>query len=272
MKKELHIFFTALMFYTRIPCPKNINHDPDYLNKSSRYFPLIGWIVGGICFGVYWLSSILFSLEVSIILSMIAGILTTGAFHEDGFADVCDGFGGGWVKEKILIIMKDSAIGAYGAIGLVLLFLLKFQVLSELISKSATLNLQSITFPLPSPIFLLLLFVSAHALSRLSAISIVFTHEYSREDALSKSKPIAQSYTWREVVGAFFFGLLPLLVLSFFQWQMLFVLIPVFLARFFLARYFQKWIGGYTGDCLGATQQVCEVIFYLSILAIWKFI
>jgi adenosylcobinamide-GDP ribazoletransferase len=196
---------------------------------------------------------------------MIAGILTTGAFHEDGFADVCDGFGGGWTKEKILIIMKDSAIGAYGAIGLVLLFLLKFLVLSELISKSEICNLQS-------TICNLLLFVSAHAVSRLSAISIVFTHEYSREDALSKSKPIAQSYTWREVVGAFFFGLLPLLIVSFFQWQLLFVLIPIFIARFFLARYFQKWIGGYTGDCLGATQQVCEVIFYLSILAIWKFI
>jgi adenosylcobinamide-GDP ribazoletransferase len=265
MKKEIHIFFTALMFYTRIACPKNINHDPDYLNKSSRYFPLIGWIVGGICFGVYYLSSILFSLEISIILSMIAGILTTGAFHEDGFADVCDGFGGGWTKEKILIIMKDSAIGAYGAIGLVLLFLLKYQALSNLLSQTKI-------FHLPSPIFHLLLFVSAHAVSRLSAISIVFTHEYSREDALNKSKPIAQSYTWREVVGAFIFGLLPLLIVSFFQWQLLFVLIPVFLARFFLARYFQKWIGGYTGDCLGATQQVCEVIFYLSILAIWKFI
>jgi adenosylcobinamide-GDP ribazoletransferase len=276
MKKEIHIFFTALMFYTRIPCPKNIDHDPDYLNKSSRYFPLIGWIVGAVCFGVYYLSSILLSLEISIIASMIAGILTTGAFHEDGFADVCDGFGGGWTKEKILIIMKDSAIGAYGAIGLVLLFLLKFQVLSELISKSTICNLQYVICNLPTThnpqLVTFLLFISAHALSRLSAISIVFTHEYSREDATSKSKPIATSYTWREVLGAFFFGLLPLLILSYFQWQMLLVLIPVFLARFFLARYFQKWIGGYTGDCLGATQQLCEVIFYLSILAIWKFI
>ncbi len=265
MKKQLHIFFTALMFYTRIPCPKNIDHNPDYLNKASRYFPLIGWIVGGICFGIYYLSSIVFSIEIALILSMIAGILTTGAFHEDGFADVCDGFGGGWTKEKILLIMKDSAIGAYGTIGLVLLFLLKFQGLYNLISKSQIVNLQS-------TICHLLLFVSAHSISRLSAISIVFTHQYSREDASSKSKPIAQNFTWKEVVGAVFFGLLPLVVLSFFQWQFLFVLIPVFSARFFLARYFQKWIDGYTGDCLGATQQVCEVVFYLSIIGIWKFI
>ncbi|RTY68342.1 adenosylcobinamide-GDP ribazoletransferase [Flavobacterium sp. GSP27] len=258
MKKELHIFFTALMFYTRIPCPKNIDHNSDYLNKASRYFPLIGWIVGTISFIVYDVSVGVFTPEIAIVLSMIAGILTTGAFHEDGFADVCDGFGGGWTKEKILVIMKDSAIGAYGAIGLVLLFLLKFQAVSEVLSPSSAKNL--------------LLFVAAHSVSRLAAISIVFTHQYSREDASSKSKPIAQSYSWREVIGAFFFGLLPLIVLSFFHWQMLLVLVPVFITRFFLARYFHKWIDGYTGDCLGATQQVCEIIFYLSSIALWKFI
>jgi len=268
MKKELYIFFTALMFYTRIPCPKNIDHHPDYLNKASRYFPLIGWIVGGISFVVFYLSTFLFSNEIAIVLSIIAGILVTGAFHEDGFADVCDGFGGGWTKEKILLIMKDSAIGAYGAIGIVLLFLLKFESLTQLIKMNQSSNFGIWNFN----IGILLFFITAHSLSRLAAVSIVFTHEYSREDATSKSKPIAQNYTWREVVGAFFFGLIPLLVLSYFQWQLFLAVIPVFVMRFFLARYFQKWIGGYTGDCLGATQQVCEVIFYLSIIAIWKFI
>jgi adenosylcobinamide-GDP ribazoletransferase len=268
MKKQIHIFFTALLFYTRIPCPKNIAHNPDYLNKASRYFPLIGWIVGGICFVIYYLASIVFSVEIALILSMIAGILTTGAFHEDGFADVCDGFGGGWTKEKILLIMKDSAIGAYGAIGLVLLFLLKFQCLVQLIS-----NIEELNFGIWNLNFgILLSFVSAHSVSRLAAISIVFTHQYSREDASSKSKPIAQNFTWKEVVGALFFGVAPLVVLSFFQWQLSLVLVPVFSTRFFLARYFQKWIDGYTGDCLGATQQVCEVVFYLSIIGIWKFI
>ncbi|SHF77455.1 cobalamin-5'-phosphate synthase [Flavobacterium segetis] len=261
MKKELHIFFTALMFYTRISCPTSIDHNPEYLNKASRYFPLIGWIVGGIAFVVFYLFNFVLAPEIAIILSMIASVLVTGAFHEDGFADVCDGFGGGWTKEKILIIMKDSAIGAYGAIGLILLLLLKFQGLTQLINVVSN-----------SYLLLFLLFVSGHSISRLAAISIVFTHKYSREDASSKSKPIAQSYSWREVVGSLFFGLLPLLVLSCFEWQLLLVIVPVFAARFFLARYFQKWIDGYTGDCLGATQQVCEVVFYISSIAIWKFI
>jgi adenosylcobinamide-GDP ribazoletransferase len=265
MKKEIHIFFTALMFYTRIPCPKSIDHNPNYLNMASRYFPVIGWIVGAVSFGFFSLFNYLMTPEIAVIFSMIASILVTGAFHEDGFADVCDGFGGGWTKEKILVIMKDSAIGAYGAIGVVLLFLLKFKTLSDIVSHTAFLNTKS-------QILILLLFVSAHSLSRLAAISIVFTHEYSREDATSKSKPIAQNYTWREVVGAFFFGLIPILVLAYFQWNFLLVLVPVFLTRFFMARYFQKWIDGYTGDCLGATQQVCEVVFYISIIALWKFI
>ncbi|PWB19958.1 adenosylcobinamide-GDP ribazoletransferase [Flavobacterium sp. HTF] len=265
MKKELHIFFTALMFYTRIPCPENITHDPDYLNKATRYFPLIGWIVGSISFLAFYLFSFFLSVEIAVILAIITSILTTGAFHEDGFADVCDGFGGGWTKEKILMIMKDSAIGAYGAIGLVLLFLLKFKLLSE-----AVLLYQA--NPVSSVFQVFLVFVSAHALSRMAAISIIFTHEYSRDDATSKSKPIAKKNTWKEIVGAFFFGLIPLLVLSCFKYQILLVLIPVFLTRYFLARYFQKWIDGYTGDCLGATQQVCEIVYYLSLLFVWKFI
>lgn len=265
MKKELHIFFTSLMFYTRIPCPKNIDHNPDYLNKATRYFPLIGWIVGSISFLAFYISSLFLSTESAVILAIIASILTTGAFHEDGFADVCDGFGGGWTKEKILLIMKDSAIGAYGAIGLVLLFLLKFKLLSESVLLFQ-INDSITVFQI------FLLFISAHALSRLAAISIIFTHEYSRDDATSKSKPIAKSNTWKEVFGAFFFGLIPLLALSYFKYQFLLALIPVFITRYFLARYFKKWIDGYTGDCLGATQQVCEVVYYLSILFIWKFI
>jgi len=263
MKKELHIFFTCLMFYTRIPCPKNIDHNPDYLNKATRYFPFIGWIVGSISFLAFYVFSFFLSTETSVILAIIASVLTTGAFHEDGFADVCDGFGGGWTKEKILVIMKDSAIGAYGAIGLVLLFLVKFKLLSEAI---LLLSIQNDYF------LVYLLFISAHSISRLAAISIIFTHEYSRDDATSKSKPIAKNHSWKEVFGAFLFGLIPMLLLSYFNYKILLAVIPVFITRYFLARYFQKWIDGYTGDCLGATQQVCEVIYYLSILFLWKFI
>ncbi len=248
------------MFYTRIPCGKNLAFSNEYMNKSSRYFPLIGWIVGGFSYVLLYCSLFVFSTEIAVIISMIAGILLTGAFHEDGFADVCDGFGGGWNKQKILEIMKDSRIGAYGVIGLVLLMLMKFFLLENIISVELSF------------IEVLLIFVSAHSISRLAAISIVFTDNYVREDKESKSKPIAQNFTWKEVFGSFFFGLLPLIFLSLYQFQFVIVLIPIIIVRFLMAAYFKKWISGYTGDCLGATQQLCEIVFYLSVIAIWKFI
>ena len=264
MKKQLDIFFTALMFYTRIPCPKNITHDPTYLNKATRYFPLVGWIVGGIGALVFALSFKVFSVELTILFSLLANILTTGAFHEDGFADVCDGFGGGWTKEKILKIMKDSAIGAYGAIGLVLLFAIKFFAIRSVIDTDGNYSFVVMQC--------VMIFIMVHALSRLTAISIIFTTDYVREDELSKSKPIAKQNTWKEILGAFIFGLAPLAVLVYIELEFILILIPMIILRFFAIRYFKKWIGGYTGDCLGAVQQMAEIIIYLSIVALWKFI
>ena len=131
MKKEIAVFLTAIMFFTRIPCPKNIDHSPEILTKSSRYFSLVGIIVGFFGALVFYVSELLFNDTISILLSMSGTIWITGAFHEDGFADVCDGFGGGWTKEKILTIMKDSRVGTYGIVGLGLLLAIKFNALSE---------------------------------------------------------------------------------------------------------------------------------------------
>ena len=251
MRKQIEIFFTALMFYTRIPCPKWVTHDPEYLNKATRYFPLMGWIVAAVCALVYMATEFFLGSSIAVLLSMIAGILTTGAFHEDGFADVCDAFGGGWTKEKILDIMKDSRIGAYGAIGIILLLLLKFTTLSAM--------------PFTQMWMILL---AAHSFSRLCAVLLVATSQYVRENDDAKAKPLAKSITAKEIIPAVLFGLLPLL---FFQRiEIIYALILPLLGTFFLRRYFHKWIGGYTGDCLGATQQVTEVLFYLSLLAYWK--
>jgi adenosylcobinamide-GDP ribazoletransferase len=263
MKKQLDIFFTALMFYTRIPCPKNITHDPTYLNKATRYFPLIGWIVGAIGALVFAVSYKLFSLEIAVLLSLVANILTTGAFHEDGFADVCDGFGGGWTKEKILKIMKDSAIGAYGAIGLVMLFAIKFYAIKKVIDTDWNDTLILIEC--------LITFIMVQALSRLTAISIIFTTDYVRDDETSKSKPVGQNNTWKEILGAFIFGLAPLSYFVFISWKFVLIFLPLIFLRYFLIRYFKKWIGGYTGDCLGASQQIAEVVIYLTIIVITNF-
>ena len=81
MKREIRIFFTALMFFTRIPCPKWSDHSPEYLTKSSRYFPLVGFIVGAIGALIYYLSAFVFPHSIAILLSMVATNLTTGPFH-----------------------------------------------------------------------------------------------------------------------------------------------------------------------------------------------
>jgi adenosylcobinamide-GDP ribazoletransferase len=261
MKEEIRIFFTALMFYTRIPCPKNIDHSAEYINKATRYFPLIGWIVGAISFLIFWLSSFLFDTNIAVLFSLIAGVLVTGAFHEDGLADVFDAFGGGWTKEKILEIMKDSRIGAYGVIALIFLFAIKYFSLNDLLLKIDSTNY----------LFIALLFICYHSLARFTAINIVFTSQYSREDETSKAKPIAKSHSYKEVSGAYFFGLLPLVFLCSWNLNYCLVLLPLFLLYFFSKRYFQKWIDGYTGDCLGAVEQLAECIILLTFLALWKF-
>jgi adenosylcobinamide-GDP ribazoletransferase len=239
------------MFYTRIPCPPNITHDPDYLNKATRYFPMMGWIVGGMAALVFGLSSYFFNPPICILLSMVASILTTGAFHEDGWADVCDGFGGGWTKEKILEIMKDSRTGAYGSIGMALMLLFKYIVQTEIQVTQ-----------------LCVVMIAAHSFSRLCAVGIVATSVYVRENDDAKAKPLAKTITIREIIPAFIFGVAPLWMIG----KYCLAIIPPILLTIYMRRYFHKWIGGYTGDCLGAIQQVSELMFYLGILMAWKFI
>jgi adenosylcobinamide-GDP ribazoletransferase len=259
MKEEIKIFFTALMFYTRIPCPSWVDHSPEYINKATFYFPFIGWIVGIISFGFYFIASVLFSHNISICISMLAGMLTTGAFHEDGFADSFDGFGGGWTKEKILDIMKDSRVGVYGVIALIMLLILKFISTNELFAMA---NYWEVG----------LIFIGYHALARLTALQMVFTSEYVREDEQSKAKPIAKSTQTKQILGAFFFGLLPFSVLICIHPIFVTALFPLTLLAVYARNYLHKWIGGYTGDCLGAIEQLAELIILLSLTALWKYI
>lgn len=252
MKKQLHYFLTAVLFFTRIPCPKWVDHSPEILNKSSRYFSLVGIIVGTIAASVFYFASFIFSMNISLMLSMISSVWITGAFHEDGFADVCDGFGGGWTKDRILTIMKDSRLGTFGVIGLISILGLKFLSLQELS--------QSHNIPL--------LLISGHAISRFIATILLYTHEYVRDIDSSKVKPTTQQMSTKSLIISAFFGLIPLI---FFNDPTVFLsLIPLLIGYFYLSNFFKKWIGGQTGDCAGALQQVSEVLFYLSMLILWK--
>ncbi len=253
MKREFQILLTALMFFTRIPCPKWVNHDPEFLKQSAKYFSLVGWIVGGIGALVFYISTFILSKDIAILLSMAATLYTTGAFHEDGFADVCDGLGGGWTKAKILLIMKDSRLGTYGTVGLIIILALKFTALRD----TAT----------PLIVYAL---ISGHSVSRFIATTLIYTHPYVRDTEDSKAKPAAKPLSTGMLITSACFGILPLF--SFKTPLVFLTLIPCYLSKVYLGLKFKKWLGGQTGDCAGAVQQLSEVVFYISLSVLWTFI
>lgn len=222
---------------------------------------MIGWIIGLLAGGGFLLGNWLIGPLFASLLFILISVWFTGAFHEDGFADTCDGFGGGWTKEQILAIMKDSRVGTYGVVGLVLLILIKAALLLE--------------FPKYNQgILLLLILMNGHTLSRMMAATVIFTHEYVREDEQSKAKPVAKSYSKANVILVLLLGIIPTIIITTLtnQWWWLLVPLPLYLVKMILSRFFRKHIGGYTGDCLGAVQQVVEVVYYLLAVLLWKFI
>ena len=247
-RRELEYFFGAIRFFTRLPVPGWVGHSAEALNRSARYFPAVGLLVGGIGALVYLGAALLWPQPVAVLLSMAATIYATGAFHEDGLSDTVDGIGGGWDKLRILEIMKDSRVGSYGVVAMVLALLGKFTLLSSL-------DAALVPFAL----------LAGHALSRFCSTLLLATMDYVREDLLAKAKPMATRLSPGEMAVALAF------VLGALAWlppeQVLAGCALAALATFWLARKFKRWLGGYTGDCLGATQQVSEIAFYLGLLA-----
>jgi adenosylcobinamide-GDP ribazoletransferase len=243
---EARCVVAALGYFTRVPIPRSIGLDRRDLAGAARYFPLIGALVGAAGALVYWLASLVFPASVAVLLSMAATLLATGALHEDGLADCCDGFGGGSTREDALRIMRDPRIGAFGAIGLAIALALKWQTLTALPPATAAWTM-----------------VGAHAASRALAVSFLASHDYAREHG--KAKAVAQRMSMRSLAAALALGL-PWLLLA--DWRAGALGLAVASAlRVALGRYFVRRLGGYTGDCIGFAQQLFELAFYLSALA-----
>ncbi|QYF94589.1 adenosylcobinamide-GDP ribazoletransferase [Massilia sp. PAMC28688] len=249
---QLRLFFIALQFFTRIPIPRWVGFEQAWLHHASRYFPLVGLVVGAVAATVYLAASQLWPAPVAVLLSSAASIYLTGAFHEDGFADMCDGFGGGLTRERVLEIMKDSRIGTYGAVGAGLLIALKCTLLAHL--------------PVAAAVAALLV---AHPLSRLAAASLIWRLQYARDDG--KAKPLAQEMSSAEFSIALACAMLPLIAagtLGYLAWATLAACVAAAaVVAAWLGIKCVRRIGGYTGDCLGAVQQVSEVAIYLCIAA-----
>lgn len=246
LRVELRYLLAALGYFTRVPVRQDIGAAAGDLAGAIRYFSLVGALVG-IVGAIVFLSALrFFPPSLAVLLSMAATLAMTGAFHEDGLADCCDGFGGGATREDVLRIMRDSRIGAFGAIGIVLALALKWQTLSAL-----------------PPLMSAWLMIVAHAASRAMAASYLVTLDYARVEG--KAQPVAQRMPIRTYALVAVFGL-PWLFWP--DWHAgVLVLAVLVVLRMLLGRYFARRIGGYTGDCLGLAQQLFELAIYLTMLA-----
>lgn len=252
---EVRLFFVALQFFTRMPVPRWVGFEPQWLHDCARHFPAVGLFIGAVAAAVLWATAGWTSPMVAAVLSTIATVALTGAFHEDGLADTCDGLGGHVPRERALEIMKDSRIGSYGAAGLVLMLLLKVSVLA------------SMPVLLAVPALLM-----GHTLSRAMAVVLIGSLPYAGDVDAAKARPLAQTVARGGVAVALLWGLVLsacLVALRPLWWQpVLLAWLAAGAAAWWCARCWRRRLGGFTGDTLGATQQVAEAAVLLAWL-VW---
>ncbi len=258
IRHELRLFFIALQFFTRLPVPRWVGYEPQWLNESARHFPAVGAFVGGVAAAVLWGACWVFPMGVAVGLSMAATVLLTGAFHEDGLADTCDALGGAVSRERALEIMKDSRIGTYGAVGLILVLGLKAMVL--------------VALPVPLVFAAMLL---GHTASRAAAVALIRWLPYAGDASHAKAKPLAQRVSAKGLVVACGWVLVmgALLVAWHAAWwqPVLMSLVLAALCAALAAVWLRRRLGGMTGDTLGATQQVSELLVLMGFLVWLRF-
>ncbi len=214
----------------------------------------MGWIVGGACALVLLLINLILPVNIAIIISMLMGVLLTGSFHEDGLADTCDGFGGGWEKQQKLSIMKDSRLGTYGAMALWFVLTIKYVLLMEL-AELAELEILH-------PNIVIIGLLIAHPLSRSISTSMIYCLPYVTDEEQSKVKPLAEKQFLSDFSISLIIGGIGLFFIS----NVITIIISLLVTFILLRLLFIKQIGGFTGDTLGATQQISELIIYAAIL------
>ena len=263
-------YLLAVQFFTRIPVTGRlaawVGYSPQMLRASAVHFPGVGVLVGALVAGfTYVLLAVLpYSIHGSMLTTLVPAVLgtvfsvmLTGAFHEDGLADVADGLGGSQNRERALDIMKDSRVGAFGAIALVLILLSKVSLLAMI----GDVN----------PAVMVLGIFLAHIVSRTLPLLLIRLLPHVGDTGSSKSKPLADQITASSLFIAFLW-LFMALASVFVAYSAIKIITSVIIglvvsccAFLYMWRLFAKRLQGFTGDCLGATQQVCEVAFYLGL-------
>ncbi len=247
MRRELIYFLVAVQVLTRLPVPRMHGYTERWMERGVKYFPLTGAIVGLACAIILLGASQIWHGVLPAILTVAAGILITGGLHEDGFADLFDSMGG-VTREERLAIMKDSRIGTYGALALGAGVAIKIFALAGLPLWTAAAGL-----------------IGAHAGGRLAAVAVLSFLPYAGGISAAKIKPLGRGVTKEELAIAGAFGLLPLLLLP--ARFALTALAAGTAAALIAALAARKLLGGYTGDVLGAAEQLYEIAFLLALAA-----
>ncbi len=247
---EIAVFLLAIQFMTRLPTPRDAGFTSERLTAATRYYPLIGMIVGLISAGVFYGVHLILPVLIAVLLSTAAGLFLTGAFHEDGLADTFDGIGGGASKDRALDIMKDSRIGVFGAAALILALSIKIAALSSLEPQSIVIGL-----------------VAAHGLSRFSSVIVIATSRYVRAEGAGKHT--SQGISGAGLTVATITAALCLTVIAYFlsPAAALWSAAGLCAGHVFMRAIFERKLGGYTGDTLGAVQQTSEIGVYLGLVA-----
>ena len=258
--------FAALMFFTRLPWWKLRRVPADSFKRIVGYWPVAGWVTGGVMTAIYGIA-LFFHLPVVLALLLVftGRLLLTGALHEDGLADFFDGFGGGRSREQVLTIMKDSHIGTYGVLALVVYVALWVTSTVSLAQRSANL-----------PIVLLLF---ADVWSKWSASQIVNLLPYARNEEDCKIKKVYDRMSARTFTVGLLFALVPMLGCVLFlketPYMALWICVTASVPNsvmVWLVQYMRRRIGGYTGDCCGATFLLFELSYFITLNTIWIFI
>lgn len=251
----MRLVLVALQFLTRLPVRLN-RFEPAWLNDCVRHFPLVGALVGGVGAVVLAGAAQLWPAWVAAVLALAATVALTGGFHEDGLADTFDALGGVVPRDKALAIMKDSRIGSYGALALVLSLLLR-----------ATLMAVLATRPLLASVAALL---ASHAFARAAAVGVMVSLPYGGDAEHAKAKPLALAVAPRNFGLALgWCGLLALAlaVLGVQPPRLLAAVGAAALAALLMRQWLKRRLGGYTGDGLGATEQLAEIAVLLAFTA-----
>lgn len=269
MTQELRLFFIALQFLTRVPVPRRLGFEPAWLQACLRHFPLVGACVWAWAAAIFWFALLLWPPLVASTVSLVATVWLTGAFHEDGLADTCDALGGAVSRERALAIMKDSRIGSYGAVALVLALVLKVTAVAGLASAAQTDGLAWAAMAL----------IWSHAVSRAAPVWLVWRLPYAGDAEHAKAKPLATrasgrglgfALVWVGVASGAAVWVTVWTEASSWTaalWVALSALAACASATLCCARWLHHRLGGFTGDTLGATQQIVELVGLLTWLA-----